>query len=73
MEQRKSNAKKEAAPSNAIAVIKKRLQKAKQILEGIQKFNIKQWTSLKNSMQKQKYGKVFNSKKIRTSTSWTNL
>ncbi len=38
---------------------KKRLHKAKQTLEDIQKLNIKQWTSLKTSIErKQKLGKV---------------
>ena len=51
--------KKDADPSKSdadqaeISLIKKRLQKAKRTLEDIQKLNIKQWTSLKNSVEKE--------------------
>ena len=48
----KSEAKKDADPED-ILIIKKRLHKAKRTLEDIQKLNIKQWTSLKNSMEKE--------------------
>jgi hypothetical protein len=36
----------------AICLIKKRLQKAKQTLEDIQKLNNEQWSSLKKSVEK---------------------
>ncbi len=51
-DQQKKDAKKEADPLENLA-IKKRLHKAKRTLEDIQKLNIKQWTSLKNSVEKE--------------------
>jgi hypothetical protein len=48
----KKDAKKDADPLENLA-IKKRLTKAKRTLEDIQKLNIKQWTSLKNSVEKE--------------------
>ncbi len=51
MDQEKTVAKKEEDP-NEISLIKKLLQKAKHTLEVIQKLSIRQWTSLKNSVEK---------------------
>ena len=51
MDPRKTDAKKGPDPDD-ISLIKKRFQKAKPTMDDIQKLNIKQGTSLKNSAEK---------------------
>jgi hypothetical protein len=52
MDPLKTDTKKDTDP-NKILIIKKRLHKAKRTFEDIQNLNIKQWTSLKNSVEKE--------------------
>jgi hypothetical protein len=51
-DQLKTDAQKDVDP-NEIRLFQKRLHKAKRTLEDIQKLNIKHWTSLKNSVEKE--------------------
>jgi hypothetical protein len=51
-DQMKTDTKKDGDPNETL-LIKKRLHKAKRTLEDIQNLNIKQWTSLKNSVEKE--------------------
>jgi hypothetical protein len=52
MDQQKTDAKKDEDPLGNV-VEKKRLHKANRTLKDIQKLNIKQWTPLKNSIEKE--------------------
>ncbi len=51
-DQLKTDAKKDGDSIENL-LIKRRLHKAKRTLEDLQKLNIKQWTSLKNSVEKE--------------------